>query len=118
TLDKYATIKTPHFHLRYDAKNDAVLARFMAKYLEDIYAELAEQFQYRPKGPILVELFSKHEMFSGRVVALPDLHTVGACTGKMMAMVSTQDQSHVVPKPFDWNRVVRHELVHIFNLEQ
>jgi tetratricopeptide (TPR) repeat protein len=118
TLKKYTTLKTQHFILRYDPKNDRLLAHFIAKYLEDIYGELAEQFQYRPKEPILVELFSKHTMFSGRIVALPDLHTVGACTGKMMAMVSTNDQSHIIPRPFNWNRVLRHELVHIFNLEQ
>jgi tetratricopeptide (TPR) repeat protein len=117
-LQKYATLKTEHFHLRYDPNHDQVLARFMAKYLEDIYKELADKFQYRPKGPILIEVFNKHEMFSGRVVSLPDLHTIGACTGRMMAMVSPRDKSKVIAKPFNWVRVLRHELVHIFNLEQ
>ena len=55
-------------------------------------------------------------MFSGRVVALPDLHTIGACTGRMVAMVSPHGRG--VRKPFNWGRVLRHELVHIFNLEQ
>jgi tetratricopeptide (TPR) repeat protein len=117
-LEKYTTLKTEHFHLRYDPKNDKVLAKVMAKYLEDIYKELAEKFQYRPNGPILIEVFNNHEMFSGRIVALPDLHTIGACTGKMVAMVSPHDKSKVIAKPFNWNRVLRHELVHIFNLEQ
>lgn len=117
-LKKYDTLKTEHFHLRYDPANDKVLAAFMAKYLEEIYAELAEQFQYRPKGPILIEVFNKHEMFSGRVTQLPDLHTIGACTGSMVAMVSPRDKSKVIGKPFNWVRVLRHELVHIFNLEQ
>ncbi|MCS7045992.1 MAG: tetratricopeptide repeat protein [Gemmataceae bacterium] len=117
-LDKYQTLQTPHFVLRYDAKNDKILANFMGQYLEAIYAELAEQFDYRPPGPILIELFNKHEMFSGRVTALPDLHTIGACTGRMIAMVSPRDKSKVIGKPFNWNRVLRHELVHIFNLDQ
>lgn len=115
-LDKYETIKTDHFEVRYDPSADAVLARYMAVYLEDIYAELADRFQYRPKGPILIEVFNNHDMFSGRVVALPDLHTIGACTGKMVAMVSPHGKG--IRKPFNWSRVVRHELVHIFNLEQ
>src|SRR5262249_20326926 len=101
-LDEYATLKTPHFHLRHDPKHDKVLAAFMGKYLEEMYAEFAEKFQYRPKGPILIELFNKHEMFSGRVVALPDLHTIGACTGRMVAMVSPRDKSQVIAKPFNW----------------
>jgi tetratricopeptide (TPR) repeat protein len=117
-LDGYDKIKTEHFLIRFDPDHDKVLARFVARYLEDIYLKLAEQFDYRPRGPILIELFNKHEMFSGRIIAVPDLHTIGACTGRMFAMVSPRDKSRVVRKPFNWARVLRHELVHIFNLEQ
>jgi tetratricopeptide (TPR) repeat protein len=117
-LDTYATLKTEHFLIRYDAKHDKVLAAFMGRYLEKIYDELAELFQFRPEGPILVEVFKTHEMFSGRVIALPDLRTVGACTGRMFAMCSPRDESGVIAKPFNWARVLRHEMVHVFNLEQ
>jgi cellulose synthase operon protein C len=117
-LKKYTTIQTDHFLLRYDPKNDEVLAKYMARYLEELYKEYVGLFNYRPEGHILIEVFSKHEMFSGRVVALPDLHTIGACTGRMFAMVSVHDTSKVIPKAFNWVRVLRHELVHVFNLEQ
>ncbi len=115
-LKKYETLKTDHFELRYDPKNDAALAHYMAPYLERIYSDLAEKFNYRPKGPILIEIFTTHQMFSGRIVALPDLHTIGACTGKMFAMASPNSRD--LGKPFNWGRVLRHEMVHIFNLEQ
>src|SRR4029079_19622325 len=62
------------------------------------------------------EVFNSHEMFSGRIVALPDLHTVGACTGRMVALVSPPGKG--MRKTFNWGRVLRHELVHISNLEQ
>lgn len=117
-LDDYDTLKTEHFLLRYEKKNDEVLALVMAKYLEEIYQELAEKFDYRPKGPILIEVFNRHDMFSGRVVQLPDLHTIGASTGKIIAMVSPRDTAKVIARPFNWVRVIRHELVHVFNLEQ
>jgi tetratricopeptide (TPR) repeat protein len=115
-LDLYKTLKTAHYELRYDAKNDAVLAKYMSEYLEQLYDNYSKQFGYAPKDPILVEVFNNHEMFSGRTVALPDLHTIGACTGKMFAMVSPKGRG--IRKPFNWGRVLRHELVHIFNLEQ
>jgi cellulose synthase operon protein C len=117
-LAKYETLQTKHFHIRHDPKNDAVLAKYMARYLEQIYEELAERFDYRPAGPFLIEIFNKHEMFSGRIIALPDLHTIGACTGPLVAMVSPHDKSKVIGKAFNWVRVLRHELVHVFNLEQ
>jgi tetratricopeptide (TPR) repeat protein len=115
-LKKYETLKTEHFEMRFDPKTDAALAHYMAPYLENLYADLSAKFGYKPPGPILIELFNTHEMFSGRVVALPDLHTIGACTGRMFAMVSPHGRG--VRKPFNWARVLRHEIVHIFNLEQ
>jgi tetratricopeptide (TPR) repeat protein len=115
-LEKYTTLTTDHFQLRYDPSHDKVLIRYLAKYLEDIYAELTQKFNYKPKDRILIEVFNTHDMFSGRVVSLPDLHTIGACTGRMVAMVSPRGKG--IPKPFNWSRVLRHELVHIFNLEQ
>jgi tetratricopeptide (TPR) repeat protein len=60
-------------------------------------------------------------MFSGRTVALPDLHTIGACTGKVVTMVSPNEKTsdgEPARKPFNWARVLRHEVVHIFNLAQ
>jgi tetratricopeptide (TPR) repeat protein len=115
-LEKYDTLRTEHFEVRFDPRRDADVARYLASYLEDIYADLAGKFQYRPRGPILIEVFNSHEMFSGRTVALPDLHTIGACTGRMIAMASPYARG--VAKPFNWARVLRHETVHIFNLEQ
>jgi len=115
-LDKYETLKTDHFEIRFDPKNDGPLARYMAPQLEEIYNDLAEKFQHKATGPILIEIFNSHEMFSGRTIALPDLHTIGACTGRMIAMASTHAKG--IRKPFNWSRVIRHELVHIFNLEQ
>jgi tetratricopeptide (TPR) repeat protein len=115
-LGKYKTHRTAHFELRYDPKNDSVLAAYMGEYLEKVYEDLSENFKYKPKGPILIEVFNNHDMFSGRTVALPDLHTIGACTGSMVAMVSPKGKG--IRKPFNWGRVLRHEVVHIFNLDQ
>ncbi len=115
-MEKYETLRTDHFQLRFDPQTDRRLARYMAPYLEEIYRALAERFGYRPEGPILVEVFDSHEMFSGRTIALPDLHTIGACTGRVVAMASPHGKG--IRRPFNWARVLHHELVHIFNLEQ
>ena len=72
----------------------------LGRYLEEIHKELKAQFNYQPEQPILIEVFHKHELFSGRVVAMPDLHTIGACTGPLVAMVSTRDTQNVITKPF------------------
>jgi predicted Zn-dependent protease len=115
-LDKYVTVETPHYLLRYDAKTDGLLAEWLADYLEEVHAELHRQFGFEPPGKVLIEVFNSHEMFSGRTVGLPDLHTIGACTGRVVAMASPKAKG--LAKPFNWGRVMRHELTHIFNLAQ
>lgn len=115
-LEKYETIETPHYVLRFDPKKDKVLAAFLADHLEEVHAELKKQFGYEPPDKSLIEVFSTHEMFSGRVVGLPDLHTIGACTGRVVAMASPKAEG--VARVFNWSRVVRHELTHVFNLAQ
>ena len=116
-LGDYATLETEHYTIRYDAAKDGVLAKFLADYLEETHAVLKKQFNgYEPPGKTLVELFNSHDMFSGRTIGLPDLRTIGACTGKVFCMASPSAKG--VKKPFNWGRVVRHELTHIFNLNQ
>jgi tetratricopeptide (TPR) repeat protein len=114
-LDTYQTLETAHFILRFD-KSDTVLATLMSEELETIHANLSKRFGFSPKDKVLLEIFTSHEMFSGRTVALPDLHTVGACTGSMVALASPNARG--IPRPFNWARVIRHEIVHVFNLEQ
>jgi len=48
------------------------------------------------------------------MVGLPYIGTVGACAGRMVAMQSPND---AMPK-FNWARVLRHEFVHVVNLQQ
>lgn len=115
-LAKYATITTDHYILKFDGEKDRILAEFLAEYLEETHAELKRQFGYEPPEKVLIEVFNSHEMFSGRTVGLPDLHTIGACTGKVVAMASPHAKG--IRKPFHWGRVIRHELTHIFNLAQ
>lgn len=115
-LDKYQTIRTAHYEVRFDGAKDRLLGEFVAEYIEEVHMGLKKQFQYEPSGLIPIQVYAKHEMFSGRVLGLPDLHTVGACTGRIVAMASPTAQG--IAKPFNWGRVIRHELVHIFNLTQ
>ena len=115
-LEKYETIESEHYVVRYDPVADKVLGPLVADYLEENYAILSRDFAYTPPDKFLVEIFSSHEMFSGRIAGLPDLHTVGACTGRVMAMASPTARG--LARPYNWGRVVRHELVHLFNLSQ
>jgi tetratricopeptide (TPR) repeat protein len=120
-LDGYAVLETEHFVLRFDRGQDDLLARYAAKYLEeDVYPQLVEHFGFEPEGKSLFEIFSRarntsgHGWFSARMVGLPSIGTVGACAGKMVALASPNE----LKKKFNWSRVLKHEFVHVLNLQQ
>jgi predicted Zn-dependent protease len=120
-LSTYATLETDHFIIRFDRGRDELLARYAADYLEkDVYPDLVKQFGHEPKGKSLIEIYNRsgntsgHGWFSARMVGVPGLHTIGACAGKIVALASPTD----MPRPYNWARVLRHEFVHLLNLEQ
>lgn len=121
-LDGYETIETDQFVLRFDPKKDKLLARCAAAYLEKAYPELCREFGYRPPRKPLVEIFREakaapgQQWFSARMIGLPYLGAVAASTGHIVAMASPNDEGR--PSPFNWARVLRHELVHVVTLQQ
>ncbi|MBP3956029.1 tetratricopeptide repeat protein [Gemmata sp. G18] len=117
-LAEYATTETPHFVIRFDKKNDKVMAAFLADVLEETFAELANQYSFTPPGKILVEVFARRQMFSGRIAMLPGLPGAvqGACTGPLIALPSPRADGGA--RAYNWAIVVRHELTHAFNLLQ
>jgi Tfp pilus assembly protein PilF len=120
-LDDYAIMETEHFILRFDRGRDEILAKYAAAYLEEeVYPELCKRFGFEPEGKSLFEIFNRarntggHGWFSARMVGLPFIHTVGACAGKVVALASPND----MPKKYNWARVLKHEFVHVLNLQQ
>jgi len=120
-LKDYATLETEHFLIKFDRGQDELLARYAARYLEgECFPELTQQLGFVPKDKTLIEIFSRsertsgHGWFSARMVGLPFIGTVGACAGKMVALTSPTE----LPEKYDWALVLRHELVHVLNLQQ
>ncbi|MFN3153644.1 tetratricopeptide repeat protein [Bremerella sp.] len=120
-LATYETIETDHFIIRFDPSKDRLLAVYMSRFLEEnVYPRVCEGLGHTPKDKSLIEIFNQakntsgHGWFSARMVGLPYIGTVGACAGKMIAMASPD----AVPSPYNWAHVIRHEFVHVVNLQQ
>jgi tetratricopeptide (TPR) repeat protein len=119
-LDGYETLETEHFRIRFDPKKDKLLARAMGQWLEGVHPQLVAQMGFTPPGKSLFEIFCRarntdgHGWFSARMVGLPRIHPIGACAGKIVALQSpTEGQQR-----FNWARVVKHEFIHLINLQQ
>ena len=113
-LASYSSIDSGHFSVVIDPTQDELLGRYMSKYLESVYATLTTRFGYSPPGKTKIEILKNHQWFSGRTVGLPFVPTIGACTGTVIALASPR----ATRVPFNWARVLTHELVHVITLQQ
>jgi len=110
----YATLESDHFLVVYDPTQDELLAKAMSEYLEKIYPKMVADLGFEPAGKTRIEILKNHQWFSGRTTGLPFLPTVGACTGRVVALASPRNTN----QPFNWARVLTHELVHVITLQQ
>jgi tetratricopeptide (TPR) repeat protein len=113
-MTAYAPIESRHYSVLVDPTQDELLGRYMSRYLESIYATLTSRFGYVPPGRTRIEIMKNHQWFSGRTIGLPFVPTVGACTGRVVALASPR----ATRTPFNWARVLTHEVTHVITLQQ
>ena len=110
----YTPIETEHYSVLVDPTQDQLLGKYMARYLESIHQSLTTRFGYSPPGKTQIEILKTHQWFSGRTIGLPFVPTVGACTGRVVALASPR----ATRVPFNWARVMTHEVTHVITLQQ
>ncbi len=114
SLRAYPETITEHFLIRTAPSESPVIAPLMAELLERAYARLSERYQFRPEGPLIVEVFPNHEDFAVKTVGLPGLGALGACFGRVIAM----DSPSARPRgSFNWASTAWHEFVHVITLQ-
>ncbi|NQU20886.1 MAG: tetratricopeptide repeat protein [Candidatus Nealsonbacteria bacterium] len=121
-LDEMATRETDHVVIKYVEKQDKLLARYAARYLDEVYPQLCRQYGFAPPGKPLLEIFNQtrgaggQQWFSTRMTGMPYLGAVAASTGRMVAMASPNHGDRVAG--FNWARVLKHEFIHVITLQQ
>jgi Flp pilus assembly protein TadD len=78
-------------------------------------AELSRRYQFTPQGPILVEMFPRHDDFAVRNLGLPGMiGALGACFGRVVTLDSPRARP---PGTFNWGATLWHELAHVVSLQ-
>ena len=115
----YARKETEHFVIVYDAGQDPLIGEYFGDYMESIHEEVCSQFQHdpsfggRPEKKTLIEVFPSHDAFSVRTTGSPWIPTVGASTGRVIALASPADKTMGT---YNWAAVLRHEYTHTVTL--
>ncbi|HVP13105.1 MAG TPA: tetratricopeptide repeat protein, partial [Phycisphaerae bacterium] len=110
-LEKFARLETKHFVIKYDAKADSVIGPYFAESLEALYAGVCRDFGADLDKRTIIEVFPDHMGFSMRTAGRPFIATIGACTGRVIAMTAPRPTSSTFGR-FNWVNVLRHEFTH------
>ena len=114
-MDQFTSKESAHFIVRYDAKVDPVIPEYFSDYLESVYPAVCNEYQYEPKVKTYIEVFPTHDAFSVRTTGAPWIATVGASTGRVIALVAPRKGERTMG-PFNWSQVLRHEFTHTVTL--
>ncbi|MDX9911349.1 MAG: hypothetical protein RBS39_05920 [Phycisphaerales bacterium] len=121
-LQTYERREGEHFVVRYKPGIDEALARDMLPVLERIYARVTGDspggIRHAPAGKTLIELMPSHAMFAVRIAGMPQVHTMAAATGPVIAMESPQVGAGFSIGTYDWPRVLQHEYTHTVTLSR
>ncbi len=115
TLDKFVTVRDGDLIFRMHKDEAPVLGDYAVALAHQALDTLAKRYMFTPRGPILIEIFPKHDDFAVRNVGLPGMiGALGACFGRVVTM----DSPHAVPPgQFQWEATLWHELAHVITIQ-
>ena len=114
-VDGFESVPSGDFIFKF-AKDEAAVLKTYALPLADLaYKTFATRYGFTPKGPILVEVFSKHDDFAVRTHGFGGIQfALGACFGRVITMDSPKARP---PGTFSWQATLWHEIAHVFSLQ-
>lgn len=114
-MDHFAQKETEHFIVMYNPELDPVIPEYFSDYMESVHAEICAEFKTEPRVKTMIEVFPTHDAFSVRTTGSPWIGTVGASTGRVIALVSPRAGGDQMGT-FNWAQVLRHEYTHTVTL--
>ena len=115
SLDAFDVIEAGSAVVKLDPAEAPALRHYAVPMVKDAMAQMAARYGFEPQGPILVEIFPKHDDFAVRTLGLPGLlGALGACFGRVVTLNSPRARE---PGVFNWQATLWHEMAHVFTLQ-
>jgi tetratricopeptide (TPR) repeat protein len=115
TLDGFEIVSHKDFIFKFAKEEAAVMRVYAIPLADEAYQQFVGRYGLTPKGPLLIEVFPRHDDFAVRTLGLPGLvGALGACFGRVVTMDSPRARP---PGDFSWQATLWHELAHVFTLQ-
>jgi tetratricopeptide (TPR) repeat protein len=114
-LDQFEVVPDGDLIFKFSKAEAPVMKLYALPLGEEAMRTYEQHYQFKPKGPILVEVFPKHDDFAVRTTGLAGIAgALGACFGRVVTMDSPHARP---PDEFSWQATEWHELAHVFTLQ-
>ncbi|MBC7783539.1 MAG: hypothetical protein H7144_06840 [Burkholderiales bacterium] len=115
-IAKYEKHHTEHVIVYFDPRLDPIVGEQVGAFMEQTFQDLVKIFDYTPDGKVIIQVYPGDDEFSVRMAGVPGVENFGVSFGRVLATISPRRGTK--KGNFNWGRVLRHELVHTFNLMQ
>jgi tetratricopeptide (TPR) repeat protein len=114
-LDTFQTITEGNLEIKLHPDEFAVMREYVPALARQALDTLSKRWNFTPKGPILIEIFPRHDDFAVRTLGLPGMiGALGACFGRVVTMDSPKARP---PGDFSWAATLWHEIAHVITLQ-
>jgi cellulose synthase operon protein C len=115
TLETFETVREGDLTIKLHPDEAAVMREYAPALAREALETLGKRWSFTPKGPLLIEIFPRHDDFAVRNVGLPGMiGALGACFGRVVTMDSPKARP---PGDFNWGATLWHELAHVITLQ-
>jgi len=115
TIDKFVTITDGDIVMRLDPAEVGVMREYAMPLAKEALQTLQKLYDFKVTGPILIEMFPKHDQFAVRTIGLPGfIGALGACFGRVVTLDSPRARD---PGEFHWGETLWHEMAHVITLQ-
>lgn len=97
--------------LRLPKVEEPLLVPLIVPMIQAEWQDLAQRYQFTPKLPLTLELFSEPDDYAVRTVGLPGLAALGVTFGQVVTGRSPAEGN------FNWGLMLWHELSHVFAIQ-
>ena len=114
-LDGFESVEAGGVTIRLDPAEAPAMRHYAVPMVQDAMTQMRQRYGFDPQGPILVEIFPKHDDFAVRTLGLPGLlGALGACFGRVVIIDSPRARP---PGSFNWEATLWHEMAHVFTMQ-
>jgi len=113
--NEFETITDGRIVMKLHKSEVGVMREHALPLAKEALAALEKHYNFTAQGPLLVEMFPKHDGFAVRTLGLPGMiGALGACFGRVVTLDSPRARQ---PGDFNWQETLWHEMAHVITLQ-